>query len=67
MKCCRLRIVGVLLLAGCMVGPDYRPPPATPMPVAYQEAPVSDSPGHRAVAPPIGDKAASSAASTRTP
>ncbi len=39
MKCCRLGIVGTLLLAGCMVGPDYKGPPAAPMSTAYKEAP----------------------------
>src|SRR6201993_4434461 len=39
MKWCRLGIVGMLLLAGCMVGPDYKGPPAAPMSAAYKEAP----------------------------
>jgi NodT family efflux transporter outer membrane factor (OMF) lipoprotein len=39
MKYRRPGIVGVLLLAGCTVGPDYKVPPGTPMTVAYKEAP----------------------------
>src|ERR1700756_1908257 len=39
MKCSRLGRVSGLRLAGCMVGPDYKGPPAAPMTVAYKEAP----------------------------
>ena len=31
-------MVAVLLLSGCLVGPDYRRPPA-PVPVAFKEQP----------------------------
>src|SRR5690348_6288875 len=31
--------IGLLLLSGCMIGPDYKKPPPTPMTPAYKEAP----------------------------
>jgi NodT family efflux transporter outer membrane factor (OMF) lipoprotein len=56
MKCSRLGIVGVLLLAGCMVGPNYKRPPATPMTVAYKEASPASSTAAWKVAQPSDDK-----------
>jgi NodT family efflux transporter outer membrane factor (OMF) lipoprotein len=43
--------VGVLVAAGCAVGPDYKAPPALPVPASFKEAP-----GWKTAAPDEGAK-----------